>query len=75
VHFFGYFLCASKESNPLARRASGSSALKHQKTKKQELDSSLRWNDERKQSRWIPAFAGMTSKKKAKSLGDQPFGC
>ena len=27
VCFFGYFLCTSKESNPLAQRASGSSAL------------------------------------------------
>ena len=27
VCFFGYFLCTSKESGPLARRASGSSAL------------------------------------------------
>jgi hypothetical protein len=34
---------------------------------KQKLDSSLRWNDEQKQKRWIPACAGMTSKK-AKSL-------
>jgi len=35
VCFFGYFLCTSKESNPLARRASGSLALE---ARKQEQD-------------------------------------
>ena len=45
--FFGYFLCTSKESNPLGRRPSGSLALRHQQ--------------ESARLRWIPAFAGMTS--------------
>jgi hypothetical protein len=39
------FLCTSKESNPLARRASGSSALQEEK---KELDSGFRRNDEQK---------------------------
>jgi hypothetical protein len=43
--FFGYFLCTSKESDPLARRASGSPALSRNNMSK-ELDSGFRRNDE-----------------------------
>src|SRR6478735_1808853 len=48
VCFFGYLLCTSKEGNPLARRASGSSASEQSKTK--ELDSGFRRIDEQKNS-------------------------
>src|SRR6188768_847492 len=41
VCFFGYFLCTSKESDPLARRASGSLALQTN-YKSKELDSGFR---------------------------------
>ena len=55
VCFFGYFLCTSKESDPLARRASGSLALRKIKmnsrlrgndVKRKKLDSGFRRNDE-----------------------------
>ena len=58
--FFGYFLCTSKESDP---RYSIAEALAL-KLKNQKLDSSFRWNDERREKSWIPAFAGMTSEGK-----------
>jgi hypothetical protein len=68
--FFGSFLCTSKERNPLAEGEWKPFLLNAQK-KKQKLDSSLRWNDERKARRqegknWIPAYAGMTSEEDAK---------
>jgi hypothetical protein len=47
------------KSNPLARRASGSSALKAQRAKIK-MDFRLRGNDG-KEENWIPAFAGMTN--------------
>jgi hypothetical protein len=58
-------LCTSKESYPLGRRPSGSFVLHW--TKKEKLDSSLRWNDEPEknaevQRHRIPAVAGMTNK-------------
>ena len=55
--FFGYFLCTSKESDP---RYSIAEALAL-KLKNQKLDSSFRWNDERREKNCIPAFAAMTS--------------
>ena len=58
--FFGYFLCTSKESDP---RYSIAEALAL-KLKNQKLDSSFRWNDERREKSWIPAFAEMTSEGK-----------
>jgi hypothetical protein len=63
VCFFGYFLCTSKESNPLARRASGSIALQ---------DARSTWipacaGMTSKERSWIPAFAGMANNKKRKA--------
>ncbi|MBR0345033.1 MAG: hypothetical protein IJI03_07215, partial [Rudaea sp.] len=48
VHFFGYFLWASKESNPLARRASGSlcSEINANKSKVTGFPLRARGNDE-----------------------------
>src|SRR4029079_201113 len=63
VCFFGYFLCTSKESNPLA---AGEWKLRSEEGRKEpskERDSSFRWNDEQRKSRWIPACAGMTARK------------
>jgi len=60
VCFFAYFLCTSKESKPLARRASGSSALRSKK----------------EQRRWIPAWAGMTSERvRRKASGRSALRC
>src|SRR6202000_701728 len=50
--FFGDFLSPDKK---LPAPWSGSSGSK------KKLDSSFRWNDERREKSWIPAFAGMTS--------------
>jgi hypothetical protein len=67
VHFFGYFLCASKESDSAARTADEKTHGREpvlakrtddRKTKdKIKMDSGLRRNDGKK---WIPAFAGIT---------------
>ena len=65
VCFFGYFLCTSKESGPLAAGEWKLCTSKRQAESK-ELDSSLRWNDERKGSTRIPACAGMTSETNAR---------
>src|SRR5688500_15975267 len=55
-HFFGDFLCASKESfTPQAE------AL-FLKQKIKTLDPCLLVDDEQEPSHWIPAFAGMTSR-------------
>ena len=53
VHFFGYFLCASKESDSAARTAD-------EKTQGREPVLAKRTKHEKAKSKWIPAFAGMT---------------
>ena len=52
--FFGDFLCTSKESYPLGRRTSGSSALNKEKNSKIKVDSLFRGNDVSVERRRVP---------------------